>query len=232
MNPGKTTDDADARCRAGPARRHSAKPRSPNFVAAYIDVPRRRRLARQRGDEDEVAAAARDHALGASSRASTIGARRLTSSARSICSSENVLEPARSPGARRWRRATSTSAAPRRRAARSRPRSARSTRATRPPSSAASGSSTSARRAGEHEARAPRERARARSHARARRWRRSTRTAVRPTCMVSPGEHRHGRGEAVQELSPPTGPISPAAKKPAAGAPPARRPTVSASWSA
>ena len=73
------------RCRAGrPAARARTRAGRTSSRCRCVDC-RRGRLARQRGDEQQMAAP-RSSIPGGSARASTIGARRLTSSARSICS--------------------------------------------------------------------------------------------------------------------------------------------------
>ena len=163
------------------------------------------------------------------SRARTIGARRLTSSARSISSTVN---DSRRPLPGWAALATRTSTGPASSTSRtSDSRSVRSHDMARPPVSAASGSSTSAA-ACEHDARAP-------AHERARDRLPSpplapVDNAVRPPRFMREPSH-DSRGfrcgdspyantatvavKPCRNDSPPTGPISPAAKKPAAGAP-------------
>ena len=168
----------------------------------------RARLAGQRRDEDDVAAAALGHALaeqpGEHHRRAQVDVERAVD-----LLDREVDRSARWPGAPRWRRARRP-ARPRRPARSTAARSERSHASARPPISAASGSSTSARRPVSTSVRAARgERARDRV-ARARRSRPSAgRSApeihARPVSTGAPadarasGEHRDRRGEAVQE---------------------------------
>ena len=168
----------------------------------------------------------------ASRRASTIGARRLTSSARSISSTENESIVPAAGQRRRWRPARRPRR-PRRAAARRRPRSARS--------HAHRAAAGLGRERLEHLG-PPRRSARAAApraaSARAIACPRPPGGAGRRQHVRAPGRASvHGKTATVavkpcRNDSPPTGPISPAAKKPAAGAPASASATVSASWSA
>ena len=163
----------------------------------------------------------------ASTRASTIGARRLTASARSISSTLNeVSRP--DPGSPALETSTSTPGAVARQPLAPPRASARSTASERAPVSAASGSRTSARRPVITSS-APAARRR-----RAMAWPRPPVAPVSRT--VRPARFTRGKTATVavkpcRKGSPPTGPISPAAKKPAAGAPASSSSRVSASWS-
>ena len=215
MKPGEDGRDADARVPqvlAQPER----EPAQPELGRRVDRAARARRLARQRGDEHEVAAAARDHALGQRPRQHDRRAQVDVERAVDLLDAER-LEHARWPGAPRWRRARRRRRhSPSRRVDRA--RSARSHATARPPISAASGSSTSARRP-VSTSRAPRA-----ASARAIAW------PMPPVAPVSstrprPSEVHRAKTATVavkpcRKYSPPTGPISPAAKKPAAGAPP------------
>ena len=163
-----------------------------------------------------------------SMRASTIGARRLTSSARSISSTGRVLDRAAARAARRWPPARRSRPASLDQPLDRRADRPRSHAMARPPISAASASSTSTRRAGEHELRAALRRAPARSP--------GPSPPVAPVTSARAPAELHARAKpgasgktatvAVKPCrndSPPTGPISPAAKNPAAGAPAAPR---------
>ena len=175
------------------------------------------------------------------SRARMIGARRLTSSARSISSTAERLDAAAARDARVGDQdvdRTGLLDQPHQRLV----GSVRSHAMARPPVSAASGSSTSVRLPVSTTL-APR-RASARAIACPSPPLAPVNDAVRPPrFMREPSTTRAFRAEfgyantatvAVKPCrndSPPTGPISPAAKKPAAGAPASWSATVSASWS-
>ena len=169
---------------------------------------------------------ARDHA-GASARASAIGARRLTSSIRSICSCVSSVS---TPLAGSAALATSTSTSP---ASLGEPLDVVAVREIAGDRAAADllgqrlehvGSA-----AGQRSGRAPRAaNARAIACADARRWRRSP-ARLPPTRLIAcaavcvpvaaaqPGNTASVAVKPCRKLRPPTGPISPAAKKPAAG---------------
>src|SRR3954449_9877812 len=194
--------------------------------------------------------APRSAILSAITRARTIGARRLTMSARSISS---TLNENTCPEAGRPAFATSTSTSPWSVARRSTAAaSVRSTATDRAPVSAASGSSTSVRRP----VRISRASARCRRRAMGRPRPPGAPGGDQPRIGAvqaagdglaetarrageqdgPPGEVHRGNTATVavnpwRNGSPPTGPISPAAKNPAAGAPANSSSSASASWS-
>ena len=158
--------------------------------------------------------------------ASSIGARRLTASARSICSGEKEFSRPL-PGSPAF--ATSTSTSPASASSRSGASgSDRSATITRPPISRGERL--------EHLGAAARQRQR-----RAARGQRPRDRLAQPTGRAGQQDTRtvelHANTATVavkqcRKYPPPTGPISPAAKKPAAGAPASASATASASWSA
>src|SRR5262245_14481794 len=125
------------------SRNPSEKPRSPNLVAEYMLVPGPATFP-EIDEMNTICPRPRSSMPTAAMRAIMIGARRLTSSARSICSGVNSRS---GPLAGRAAFATSTSRGPASRMQRSTSaRSARSATTVRAPIASASGASASARR--------------------------------------------------------------------------------------
>ena len=192
MKPGNTVVDPDARCRAAPRAARSRIRAGRTWSRCRWRLPALATFP----DSDEMKTMwplPRSSMPGSSARASCIGARRFTSSARSISSAVKLVEPSRLPGSAAF--ATSTSiAAARRRALRPAAGSARSATSgsTRSPSSAASSSSTSRLRPRQRSPARRGRAARARSPGRCRRSRRSG----APCCPELNGHRSYPSGRA------------------------------------
>ena len=211
----------------------SENPRSPYFVAEYseergpADLPDSE-LTKTRWPERRAIIAS------ASSRASTTGARRFTSSTRSSCSSEYDVS---SPGPGQRRVGHEHVDVPRRLEQPRRPVGGRQVRHERAPADRGRHRLELLRAPPRHEhRRAPRRHgARGRGADPAGRAGHQHGRRQGPARAPRLARRRHAKTATVAvklwtKYSPPTGPISPAAKNPAAGAPPSSSESAAASW--